>query len=225
MSRRRSFVFDMYPQDFMSGVVGLDDATVGVYIKLINLMHMYEGPLPPRSARLHRDEFDEWLRDKLGHKNIRTWLRAKRVLLGDPDKLLELPDGRIVNPRVQRDLAKRMQRPPSEGGGGEGEQGGGNGGGQGGGGQRSLPFQVVDGGVDKPVGKDGETPGQAAVRGNDRPNIEQSSADVRSIRAANPLKSPGSRCVYPYPYTLIPLQVAVVGTRFRARARGDPPGP
>lgn len=218
MSRRRSFVFDMYPQDFMSGVVGLDDATIGVYIKLINLMHMYEGPLPPRSARLHRNEFDDWLRDKLGHKNVRTWLRAKRILLADPDKLLEQPDGRIVNPRVMRDLAKRSQRPPADGG-GEGEQGGGSGAG----GQGGLPFGVIDGGVHKSVDRDGETPGRPAVRGNDRPNIGRSSADHRAIRAAKPLKSPNFRCVYPYPYTLIPLQVAVVGTRFRARARGDPP--
>jgi len=218
MSRRRSFVYDMFPQDFMSGVVGMPDEVVGVYIKLINLMHMYEGPLPPKSARQAPSEFDEWVRDKLGHKNIRTWRRAKRLLLADADKLVEMPDGRIINPRVARDLAKRAsngQRPPEEEqGGGGGGSGGGSGGA--GGGQGKLPLRVVD----NPV----EPEGQAAASGDDRANIGRCSGDVRSMRDRKSLKSRESPSLYPYPYIRIPLQVAVVGTRCRARpqAGGDP---
>lgn len=200
MSRRRSFVFDLFPQDFLNGVVGMPDEVVGVYMKLICLMHAYEGPLPPRSARLAKSEFDEWLRDKLGHKNIRTWLKAKRLLLADPDKLVEMSDGRIINPRVARDLAKRGQRPPDE------EQGGG------GSGQGKLPLRVVD----KPV----EPEGQAATSGDDRPIIGRCSGDDRAIRASKSLKRRGSRYLYPYPYIQIPSQVVAVGTR--CRARGDP---
>lgn len=208
MSRRRSFVFDFFPQDFLGGVVGLPDDVVGVYVKLIALMHVYEGPLPPRTTRMARSEVDDWVRDKLGHKNIRTWLKAKRVLLADPDKLVELPDGRIINPRVARDLEARRPRGDQGQGGGE----------KGGSGQGSLPFRVVDNAVDNPV----EPPGQAATSGDDRSIIGQSSADVRPIRARKPLILPESRYLYPYPVSRIPHEVVVAGTRFRARARGDP---
>lgn len=204
MSRRKSFVYDMYPQDFNDGVKGLDDRLVGVYIKLINLMRIEGGPLPPRKLRLHRSEFDEWIRDKLGHKNIRTWLRAKRELLADPDKLVELPDGRIVNPRTERDV--QAKRPK----GGEGDGGAGE--------QNVLPFDRPTAVVDNPVGDAGEEPGEAAISVDDRANIDRSSADVRSIRASKPLKSHHSRCAFPYPYIRIPHEVvAAAGTRFRAR--------
>lgn len=211
MSRRRSFVFDFFPQDFLGGVVGLPDDVVGVYVKLIALMHVYEGPLPPRTTRMARAEFDDWVRDKLGHKNIRTWLKAKRVLLADPDKLVELPDGRIINPRVARDLEARRPRGEGQGGGEKGGSGPKDG-------QGALPFRVVDSPVDNPV----EPPGKAAASGDDRPNIGQSSADVRPIRARKSLILPESRYLYPYPVSRIPHEVVVAESRFRARARGDP---
>ncbi|HZQ01402.1 MAG TPA: hypothetical protein VFB13_17790 [Reyranella sp.] len=213
MSRRKSFVYDMYPQDFNDGVKGLPDEVVGVYVKLINLMRIEGGPLPPRKLRLARAEFDEWIRDKLGHKNIRTWLRAKRVLLGDPDKLVELPDGRIANPRTERDLAKRRHDDDDSSAGGNG--------------QTVLPFrapsaaavhEAVDD-VGDERGTDGE---QVAASGDDRSNFGRSSGEVRPIRAAKSLKSPGFRCASPYPCIRIPHESVAAVMTVAARARGDP---
>lgn len=210
MSVRRSFVFDFFPQDFLTGIVGMDDAVVGVYMKLISLMHVYEGPLPPRSTKLARGEFDEWLRDKLGHKNVRTWLRAKRLLLADPDKLIELPDGRIINPRVARDLDRRRAAQRERNGGGGQDQGGGS--------QGALTLVPP---VDRAVDEGVERAGEVTASGDDRANIARSSGDVRSIRRSNPLMQWESRAVFPYPCIHIPHEIAAAGTRF-PRARGDP---
>ncbi len=210
MSRRKSFVYDMYPQDFNDGVKGLPDEVVGQYVKLINLMRIEGGPLPPRKLRLPRSGFDEWIRDKLGHKNIRTWLRAKRILLGDPDKLVELPDGRIANPRTERDLAERRARRRDD----DDQGNDGNGGGA----QGNLPLRVVRNDVDESV----EQGGEVAASGDDRANFDRSSGEVRSIGCAKPLILAAIGCASPSPCIHIPHDVAAVWTRFRARARGDP---
>ncbi|WP_428673683.1 hypothetical protein [Reyranella sp.] len=215
MSRRKSFVYDMYPQDFNDGVKGLPDEVVGVYIKLINLMRVEAGPLPPRRLKMARTEFDEWIRDKLGHKNVRTWLRAKRVLLADPDKLIELPDGRVANPRTERDVATKRAKDGSGGGGAADDQ-------------NVLPFDrvaapPVDRPVDSPVDDEGEAREKPAASGEVRAKFDRTSGEVRSIRASNPLKSHDFRCASPYPYIRIPLRAVVADHRY-PRARGDPAG-
>ena len=206
MSRRKSFVYDMYPQDFNDGVKGFAPATIGIYVMLINLMRVEGGPLPPRRLKKPRDEFDEWIRDKLNLKNVKTWLKAKRELLADPDKLVELPDGRIANPRTERDMARR--------GGGQGGDSGDEGDGQ-----NVLPFdRSVDEAVDGPVDQPGEQVASTEVIDNFR----GSSANDLRMRASKPLKSFNVRCALPYPYIHIPHEaVAVIGT-VAARARGDP---
>lgn len=195
MSRRKSFVYDMYPQDFNDGVKGLHPSVVGIYIMLINLMRVERGPLPPRKLRLPRAGFDEWIRDKLGLKNVKTWLNAKRVLLADPDKLVELPDGRVANPRTERECAPKSR--------------------QSGGGQGSLPLRPVSNDVDEP-GTDGE---EATASPELPQNFQGSSEEVLPIGRAKPLISAEIGCASPYPYIRIPLQVAVAKTRCRARGR------
>lgn len=206
MSRRKSFVYDMYPQDFNDGVKGLAPATIGIYAMLINLMRVEGGPLPPRRLDKRRDEFDEWIRDKLNLKNVKTWLKAKAELLKDPDKLVELPDGRVANPRTERDLEKR--------------RGGGSGGGTEGGDGGQGTLRLVSRSVDEPV----EAVGELAASPDDLQNIGGSSAEVLTIRAANPLILADFRCVSSYPYIRIPLWVAAAESRCRARARDGPAG-
>jgi hypothetical protein len=193
VSRRKSFVYDMYPQDFNDGVKGLHPSVVGIYIMLINLMRVEGGPLPPRKLKKRRDEFDEWIRDKLGLKNVKTWLNAKRVLLGDPDKLVELPDGRVANPRTERDRAPKSQ--------------------QGGGGQGSLPLRAVSNDVDD-RGTGGE---EAAASPEVRQNFQGTSEEVLPIGRSKPLILAAIGCASPYPCIHIPLQVAAARTRCRAR--------
>jgi hypothetical protein len=202
MSRRKSFVYDMFPQDFNDGVKGFTPATIGIYVMLINLMRVEGGPLPPRRLKKPRDEFDEWIRDKLNLKNVKTWLKAKAELLADPDKLVELPDGRVANPRTERDMAKR--------GGGSGDSGDG---------QNVLPFdRAVDASVDDSVGDAGERVASTEVIDNFR----GSSANDLQIRARKPLKSLNLRCALPYPYIHIPHEAVVAASTVAVRARGDP---
>ncbi len=212
MSRRKSFVYDMYPQDFNDGVKGLHPSVVGVYIMLINLMRVEGGVLPPRHIKMPHSGYDEWIRDKLGFKNVKTWLKAKRVLLADSDKLVELPDGRVANPRTERDVAAKR---PKDGNGGAGGE------------ENVLPFDRAS--AVGPVGKsgddvgdnDGETREKPAASSEVRKNFRKTSCEVLKIRASKPLKSPDFRCALPYPYIRIPLQVAAVGVPL-PRARGDP---
>lgn len=207
MARRKSFVYDMFPQDFNDGVKGVPDDVVGVYIKLINLMRIEGGPLPPRKLRLPRSGFDEWIRDKLGHKNVKTWRRAKRVLLGDPDKLVELPDGRVANPRTERDVAGQRRRDDNDD-----EQGGGNGQGN----LRLVP--PVDHAVDDRV----DEPGEAAASGELRLNFARSSPEVQAIGRNKPLELHAIGCALPYPCIPISLHELQLPSPVAARARGDP---
>lgn len=203
MSRRKSFVYDMYPQDFNDGVKGLHPSVVGIYIMLINLMRVEGGPLPPRKLKKPRAEFDEWIRDKLGLKNVKTWLNAKRVLLGDPDKLVELPDGRVANPRTERDRAPKSRR----------DDGGND--------QGNLPLRPVSNDVDE-QGTGGE---EAAASPEVPQNFQGTSEEVPAIGRSKPLILAVIGCVSPYPYIRIPLQVAVAETRFRAREGPGLPWP
>jgi hypothetical protein len=204
MSRRKSFVYDMYPQDFNDGVKGLTPATIGIYILLINLMRVESGPLPPRRLKLARGEFDEWIRDKLGLKNVKGWLKAKRELLADPDKLVELPDGRVANPRTERDLAERR---------GGGESGGGDE-------QNVLPFEQAAG--DDPVDDAGNQREPVAASEEVSTNFRESFAEVLQNRAAKPLNSHHSRCASPYPCIRIPHEVVAAISGGAARARDGP---
>jgi len=207
MSRRKSFVYDMFPQDFNDGVKGFKPATIGIYIMLINLMRVEGGPLPPRRLKLPRDGFDEWIRDKLNLKNVKTWLNAKAELLGDPDKLVEMADGRVANPRTERDVAGKKtggQEPGEQSGGGAG------------GGQTHL--QLVGSAVDGPVHERGE----AAASPEVIENIRGSSAEVPSIGRRKPLKSRAIGCASPSPCIPVSLHEVAAALMVAPRARGDP---
>lgn len=221
MSRRKSFVYDMYPQDFNDGVKGFSDATIGIYIRLINLMRVEGGPLPPRRLTLSCDEFDEWIRDKLNMKNVRTWRKAKAELLADPDKLVLLPDGRVANPRTERDVA--AQRPsgrakePADDDDDDDDSGEGGAGGQGG-------LRLVGGSVGNPVDSPVNAPGKAAQSTEVPAKIGGSSAKHRAMRAYKPLKSNDFRCVSPYPCIPVSLMMLQLPSLVAPRARGDPFG-
>lgn len=211
MSRRKSFVYDFYPQDFNDGVKGFSPATIGIYVMLINLMRVEGGPLPPRRLKKPRAEFDEWIRDKLNLKNRKTWLKAKTELLADPDKLVELPDGRVANPRTERDLAGKR--------GGEGESGEG-----GGGRQNVLPFdrtasaEAVDDAVDEPV----HGPGEAAASPEVIDKFRGTSANVLPIGRRKSLIFPAIGCASPSPCIPISLHELQLPSPVAPRARGDP---
>lgn len=223
MSRRKSFVYDMYPQDFNDGVKGFSLATIGIYVMLINLMRVEQGPLPPRHIRKPRDEMDEWIRDKLGLKNVKTWLKAKAELLADPDKLVELPDGRVANPRTERDLAGKKKGDDESGRGGGGERGGG---------QNVLPFEraaaddaagdaggdAVDGPVDDAV----DGPGEAAASTEVPRNFCKTSAEVPSIGRRKSLILRTIGCVSPNPCIPVSLHEVAAALMVAPRARGDP---
>lgn len=207
VTRRKSFVYDMFPQDFNDGVKGFSPATIGIYVMLINLMRVEQGPLPPRRLRKRRDEMDEWIRDKLGLKNVKTWLKAKAELLDDPDKLVELPDGRVANPRTERDLAGK--RKPEDGG--SGESGGGDGGGQ-------QTLRLVGKGVDEPVRDAGERAASPEVI----EKIGGSFAEVPAMGAAKPLILRAIGCASPSPCIPVSLHEVAAVMVIAARARGDP---
>ena len=218
MGRRKSFVYDMYPQDFNDGVKGFSPATVGIYIMLINLMRVEGGALPPRRLKKPRGEFDDWIRDKLNLKNVKTWRNAKAELLADPDKLVELPDGRIANPRTERDIAAKR--------GGEGGSGGQEDEARDGAEERAnvLPFDrstpavSVGNSVDDAV----EGPGKETLSTEVIEKICGSSSEVMSIGPRKSLISLTIGCVSPSPC----IPVSLLGLRLPSpaspRARGDP---
>ena len=207
MARRKSFVYDMYPQDFNDGVKGFSPATIGIYVMLINLMRVEGGPLPPRRLKKPRAEFDEWIRDKLNLKNRKTWLNAKAELLADPDKLVELPDGRVANPRTERDLAGKR-------GGGEGESG------EREGGQNVLPFDRAV--VDEAVGDDVDGPGEAVASPELPRKLSISSEEVLPIGAAKSLILRAIGCASPSPCIPVSLHEVAAVLMVAPRARGDP---
>lgn len=206
MTREKNFNIDVKPRDLLVDVKGLSADAGFAYLKFWMHHHLHGEPLPPAEEDV--PDQDEYFRDLLDMKNVRTWRRARTELLKKA-RLRLTEDGRLYIGRTMRDLAKRKERKsPSDDDDGKGGNGGN---------QPRLPFTVVDNTVDKRV----DAPGKAAESGEVRPNIERSSPEVRQNRAPKSLISHETRCTpsYSSPFDE-DHEVVVAGTRFRAR--GDP---
>jgi hypothetical protein len=232
MTRKKNFCIGVYPRDLLADIKGLSADAGFAYVKFWMHHHLHGEPLPP--AEEHVPDQDEYFRDLLDMKNVRTWRRARDELVKKA-RLRLTEDGRFYIGRTMRDLARRNDRKMAPGD--DDDHGSGSDNGSTGGGQSRLPFSVVSNDVDRP-GKPVDRPGKAAESGEVRPNIGQSSGEVRSNierssgevrpnRRGKSLILPESRgalsCSSLFYSSHFNHEVVVAGTRFPARARGDPP--
>ncbi len=170
MSRRKNFNINVKPRDVLVDIKGLSAGAVLAFLRFWMHHHLHGEPLPPAEEKVA--DVDEYFRELLDMKNVRTWRKARDELLAKA-RLRQMPDGRFYIGRTMRDAGYPVPDDDKDKGGGDsGSQGGGNSGGQG-----SLPLmRVVGGAVGKPV--DGA--GKAAASDEVRPNIATSSGEVPS---------------------------------------------
>lgn len=232
MSKRsgKNFNANVKCRDALLDMKGLSPDAGFAYFKFWMHHHLHGVPLPPREEQV--DDVDEYFRDLLDMKNVRTWRKARDELVAKA-RIRVTDDGRFYMRRTMREVG-REDGPwdlEDEDDGSESGGGGAPGGEGAGGRQSSLPLmRVVSKSVDQPV----DGPGRAATSGDVSPNIGGSSADVcPNIRrcsaevAGQPLDITRNRggpfIVFSLPSPL-DHEVVVAESRFSARARGDPSG-
>jgi len=168
MSRGKNFNINVKPRDVLVDVKGLSADAGFAYLKFWMHHHLHGVPLPPREEQV--EDFDEYFRDLLDMKNVRTWRKARDELVKKA-RLRVTEDGRLYIGRTMREVGKTETPDDSESGGDNG------------GGQPRLPFTVVRNSGDEPVGR----PGKVATSGDVPPNIEQCSGEVRpNIERSSP---------------------------------------
>lgn len=236
MSKRsgKNFNANVKCRDALLDMKGLSPDAGFAYFKFWMHHHLHGVPLPPREEQV--DDVDEYFRDLLDMKNVRTWRKARDELVAKA-RIRVTEDGRFYMRRTMREVGREdgpwdLEDEDAEGGPGSESGGGSAGGGAGvvgGGRQSSLPLmRVVGKSVDQPV--DGA--GQAATSGDVSPNIGRCSGDVcpnigRSSAdvACQPLDITRNRG-RPFIVSSLPSpldhEVVVAESRFPARARGDP---
>lgn len=168
--RRKNFNINVKPRDVLVDIKGLSAGAVLAFLRFWMHHHLHGEPLPPAEERV--EDVDEYFRELLDMKNVRTWRKARDELLAKA-RIRQTPDGRFYIGRTMREVggAAHDDDDQDEGGSDSGAQGGGSGG------QGSLPLmRVVGGSVGKPV--DGS--GKAATSAEVRPNIATSSGEVPS---------------------------------------------
>ncbi|WP_425065603.1 hypothetical protein [Reyranella sp.] len=174
----KNFNANVKCRDLLIDLQGLSDGAAAAFMKFWMHHHLHGVPLPPREEQV--DDVDEYFRDLLGMKNVRTWRKARDELVGKA-RLRVTDEGRFYMRRTMREVGREAgpwdledDDNGSESGGGGGQQGG-TVGGASAGGQGRLPLmRVVSKSVDQPV----DEAGQAATLGDVCPNIDGSSADV-----------------------------------------------
>lgn len=174
--RRKNFNINVKPRDVLVDIKGLSAGAVLAFLRFWMHHHLHGEPLPPAEERV--ENVDEYFRELLDMKNVRTWRIARDELLAKA-RIRQMPDGRFYIGRTMREAGYPVPDDDKDKGGSDPEaQGGGNGG------QGSLPLmRVVGGSVGKPV--DGA--GKVATSEEVRPNIATSSAEVPSnIDASSP---------------------------------------
>lgn len=228
MKKRKSgknFNINVKPRDLLVDVKGLSADAGFAYVKFWMHHHLHGEPLPPREERI--DDVDEYFRDLLDMKNVKTWRRARDELVAKA-RIRVTEDGRYYIGRTMRELADDEE--PSDGGAEPGDQGAG-------GAQRALPLMRVVAGlasapVDGSVGNPVDGAGQPSGSGEVHPKFERSSGEVRANFdrssgevAFQPIDIIGFR-VPPFMFFSLPSpldhEVVVAESRFSARARGDP---
>lgn len=232
MSKRsgKNFNANVKCRDALLDMKGLSPDAGFAYFKFWMHHHLHGVPLPPREEQV--EDADEYFRDLLDMKNVRTWRKARDELLAKA-RIRITDDGRFYMRRTMREVGREDGPWDVEGdddGGSETGGGGATGGGEGGR-QSSLPLMRV---VGKSVDQPGDGLGQAAGSGDVSPNIEGSSGDVcpnigrSSADVAGQVlditrNRGGPFIVFSLPSPLI-HEVVVAESRFSARARGDPGG-
>jgi hypothetical protein len=72
VSSSKAFVIPVMARDALHDMKGLSLEAKGALFSFWMLHEMHREPLPPREEKRPRDEWDEWFRDKLDLKNVRT---------------------------------------------------------------------------------------------------------------------------------------------------------
>lgn len=208
MSSSKAFVLSVLLRDALHDMKGLSPEACGVFTKFWFLHEMHREPLPPREEKVPVSEWDEWFRDKLDMKNVRTWRRIRDELLAKA-KVRRTDDGRLYIGRTMRAVVQKRGEDPARWG-GESDQ-------------SSLDLQGVHAAqlpqerVEKPVDGAGEETGSGDVRAN----IGQSLGDVRPILLPKSLIFHGSRPALSYSNSQSFSDVAAA-LMASPRARGDP---
>lgn len=235
MSKRsgKNFNANVKCRDALLDMKGLSPDAGFAYFKFWMHHHLHGVPLPPREEQV--DDADEYFRDLLDMKNVRTWRKARDELVAKA-RIRVTEDGRFYMRRTMREVGREDgpwdledDDEGSESGGG-GEQGGGVGGAPASGQGRLPLMRVVSKSVDQPVDGSGEVATSADVcpniggsSGDVCPNIGRSSADV----AIQPIENK-RKWVRPF---IVSSSPSPFDHEFAAalmappRARGDPGRP
>lgn len=245
MKKRRSgknFNINVKPRDLLVDVKGLSADAGFAYLKFWMHHHLHGEPLPPREERI--DDVDEYFRDLLDMKNVKTWRRARDELVAKA-RIRVTDDGRYFIGRTMRELGDDDEE-PSDGGAGSGSGGAA---GEGSRGQTVLPLprrvaapvEAVEAGevgatapvvaVDKPVHGAVDEAGQADGSGEVRAKFGRTSGEVcpkfgRSSGevAIQPIDSK-RKWVPPFMFSSTPSHFnheVAAALMAPARARGDP---
>lgn len=209
MSSSKAFVLPVKLRDALVDLKGLSLEARGAFTTFWYLHEMARQPLPPREEKIPPAEWDEWFRDQLDMKNIRTWRRVRDELLAKA-RIRQADDGRLYIGRTMRAVAEKRGEDPSVYGGDTP--------------QRSLDLQGAHHAQrrgDKPVDAPVQFPASPEVQ----PIIGQTSPDVRPIFVFNPLKFLKTGPALSYSKSKSHEVVAVIGAvaaRGRTTTRGDP---
>lgn len=211
MSSSKAFVVPVKLRDALVDMKGLSPEAKGIFVAFWFTHEMYREPLPPREFKGGPSEWDEWFRDKLDMKNVRTWRRIRDELLAH-SKIRRADDGRLFIGRTMRAVEEKRGGDPARWG-GESDQG-------------SLELQGVHAAqrskvAQAPVGNPVESGGESEQSTEVRAMIGQSSVDHCPICLPKPLILRGRRALYSYSQSQ--SHETVVAVPFVApRARGDP---
>lgn len=200
-------------RDALLDVKGLSAEACGVYFKFWMLHHLHGEPLPPKEEKKPRDEWDEWFRDALDMKNVRTWRRSRDELLAKA-RIREDADGRLYIGRTKRDLKdkKRWNGATDDG-------------------QPSLDLQPPtarpapsndDDDAQVAVGNPVDAVGEPAASTEVRANIDRTSPDVRPKLPAKWLIFHETRPLYSYSQSNSLHEFVVAVPFAAARARDGP---
>ena len=170
--RRKNFNINVKPRDVLVDIKGLSEGAVAAFLKFWMHHHLHGEPLPPAEERV--DDVDEYFRDLLDMKNVRTWRKARDELVAKA-RIRMTTEGRYYIGRTMREVGGVEPDDDEDDGGAD----------QGGGGQGSLSLTVVRNSVDELVDDMGQAAGSpdgcpniATSSGEVPPNIERSSSDV-----------------------------------------------
>lgn len=224
----KNFNINVKPRDLLVDMKGLSADAGFAFVKFWMHHHLHGEPLPPREEKL--DDVDEYFRDLLDMKNVKTWRRARDELVAKA-RIRMTDDGRYYIGRTMRELGDDGEE-PSEGGEEPSSGAAGAGGGESGAGQTVLPLRRVAAPVGKSVDDPVDDAGQPAASPEVRVKFGRSSGEVcpkfgRSSGevAFQPIDSIGFR-VPPFMFSSTPSlfnHEFVAALMAPPRARGDPP--